>query len=208
MSVKKVHLKQSINKAGIIELVLAEYRIDPARFRQYLPNVAIALDLVFPVRQGSRNPYGLTFNERQHRQQALENIVQKVETNQIDRQDAIKALEHCAVLIEDDNLPYEIDRRLLIRLLGIILEKPISEITTETTVEILKDANHTIVSRISLIRGVRLNLTQNMNIVSILVIPQKIKERAKAMRFVPKTKLAQRTIRDHDNSSEDNHAAS
>jgi len=210
MSVKKKSSKQSINKSFIVDLILAKYRSDPSSFRQYLPDVAEALDRAYPSRQGSRGPFGLTEHERAHRLAALESIIGNLHSSQVSRQDAVRALEHCAVLTEDDNLPHKIDRRSIMRLFGIILGKPLTDVTAETTIEIPRDIPSPVVNRISLVRGAVLNLTQDMHLASISVIPKKVKERPRALRFVAMSKKVSQTSTGRDVSLEleDKHATS
>jgi len=209
MSLKKKGSKQSINKSFIVDLILTKYRTDPDGFRQYLPDIAKALDRAYPTRQGSRSPFGLTEHERAYRLSALESIMGNLYSSQVSRQDAVRALEHCAVLTEDDNLPYKVDRRSIMRLLGIILGKPLTDVTAETTIEIPQAIPTTVVNRIALVRGTVLNLTQDMHLVSISVIPQKVKEGPRAMRFVAMTKDSPHSSTGpRDVCPEDKHATS
>ena len=210
MPLKKKSSKQSISKSSILDLILTKYRTDPSGFRQYLPDVAEALDRVYPTRQSSRtsSPFGLTEHERAHRLAALDSIIGKLKSSQVSREDAIRALEHCAVLTEDDTLPYKVDRRSIMRLLGIVLGKPLTDVTAETTIEVSQDISSAVVNRISLVRGGVLNLTQDMHLVSISVIPQKVKEEPRAMRFVAMSKKAPQSSMGRDVCLEDKHATS
>jgi hypothetical protein len=208
MSLKKKNSKQSINKSSIVDLILTKYRADPNSFRQYLPDVAEVLDRAYPTRQSSHTPFGLTEHERAHRLAALESIMGNLHSSKVSHQDAVRALEHCAVLTEDDNLPYKVDRRSIMRLIGIILGKPLTDVTAETTIEIPRDTPSPVVNRISLVRGAVLNLTQDMHLASISVIPKKVKEGPRAMRFVAMTKKVQKTSTGRDVNPEDKHATS
>ena len=116
------------------------------------------------------------------------NVGDIVYDGKISHQDAVKALEHCAVLIEDDNLPTEVDRKILLRLLRIVLGRPLSDVTANTTVEISKEHSSVAINYITLVRGAILNLTQDMHLVSISIFPQKVKETPKALRFIAMSK--------------------
>lgn len=188
MPMKRKPQKQLINKTSIVDLILTKYRIDPDTLRKCLPEVTHALDKVYPSRQSPLSPFGLTSHERAHRIEALGDIIERLNSGQVNRQGAVKALEHCSVLIEDDNLPTEVDRRTLLRLLGIALDKPLSDITANTTVEISQDDTSAAINHIALVRGAILNLTQDMHLVSISVFPQKVKETPKAMRLIAMSK--------------------
>jgi len=210
MSMKKKSTKQSINKSWIADLVLTKYREDPSLFRRILPDLAEALDKVYPTRQShhTSSPFGLTERERTYRLSALESITEKLKGSQVSRQDAIRALEHCAVLTEDDSLPYTIDRRSVMRLIGVVLGKPLTDVTSETTIEIPQDIPSTVVNQISLVRGAVLNLSQDMHLVSISVIPQKVKEWPRAMRFISMTRRASRSSEDKNTCPEGKYATS
>lgn len=200
MSMKKKSTKQSINKSWIADLVLTKYREDPSLFRRILPDLAEALDKVYPTRQShhTSSPFGLTERERAYRLSALESITENLKGSHVSRQDAIRALEHCAVLTEDDSLPYTIDRRSVMRLIGVVLGKPLTDVTSETTIEIPQDVPSKVVNRISLVRGALLNLSQDMHLVSISVIPQKVKDWPRAMRFILGVKQAPQSSKDED----------
>lgn len=209
MSMKRRSPRQSINKSSIIDLILAKFRIDPDGLRRCLPEVAKAIDIAYPTRQSPRSPFGLTERERAYRLNTLESIIKSLSSEEVNRQDALKALEHCAVLIEDDNLPSMIERRILLRLLGLSLGKPLSEVTADTTIEILQNTDGTAVNHITLLRGVVLNLTQDMHLVSVSVIPQRVKESPRAMRFIGMLEeAASGSVGLQDIHREDKHATS
>jgi len=200
MPVNKKSTKRSIDKSWIADLVLTKYREDPSPFRRILPDLAEALDRAYPTRQSRHtfSPFGLTERERVYRLSALESITGKLKGSRASRQEAIRALEHCAVLTEDDSLPYTIDRRSVMRLIGIVLGKPLTDVTSETTIEIPQNIPSSIVNRISLVRGAVLNLSQDMHLISISVIPQKVKEWPRAMRFISAIKQTPQSSKNKD----------
>jgi len=84
------------------------------------------------------------------------------------------------------------------RLIGIVLGKPLTDVTSETTIEIPQNIPSSIVNRISLVRGAVLNLSQDMHLISISVIPQKVKEWPRAMRFISAIKQTPQSSKNKD----------
>lgn len=202
--------KQSMNKSCIVDLVLSKYREDPSLFRRILPDLAETLDKAYPTRQTHHTPFpfGLTDHERAYRLSALKSITEKLKASEVSYQDAIRALEHCAVLTEDDSLPYAVGRRSVMRLIGIVVGKPLTDVTSETTTEIPQDSPLRVVNQISLVRGAVLNLSQDMRLVSISVIPQRVKEWPRAMHFILMSGRASRNPEDKNTCSEGQYATS
>lgn len=184
MPMKRHTNKSSARKLQLSDLILAKYRTDPEGFRSYLPEVAQALDSKLTSPYSSQSPFGLTEHECAHRLEALENILRASDKHKVDRGEAIRGLEHCAVLTKDDNLPQKIDYKTLLRFLRFAVGKPISDIKAATVVPIQEDKPDIIVHHVSLIRGIVLNLSNDMRLVSIDIKPQKLKERRRAMRFI------------------------
>jgi hypothetical protein len=182
MPVRRTEGSQSIDI--IVDLVLRKYRSDPCGFRQYLPEVAAVLDRANPAVQEPRPPVDLTPREREHRLAELDGILGGLRRGRVSYEKAITALEHCSVLTQDDNLPDKVSRRCIMRLFGIVLGKPLSDVTAETTVKVAGNHLCMVAYRISLVRGAVLNLNQDMHLVSVSVTPKRLRDRARAMRFI------------------------
>lgn len=210
MPIKRTATKSGARKNLLTDLILAKYRADPEGFRIYLPDVAKVLDSMSKPHRLSRSPFGLTEHERAHRIQALESIVEGLGKGQVDSGGAIRALEHCAVLTEDDSLPREIDYKTLLRLLRFAIGKPISEVKGKATIAIQREQSDKAVNHVSLIRGVILDLSSDMRLVSVTVNPQKVKERRRAVRFIAMTEDVSRSTAEHQHSGleEEGHATS
>lgn len=207
MPIKRADTKSGARKNLLADLILAKYRADPEGFRTYLPDVTKVLDSTSTPHRLSRSPFGLTEHERAHRIQALESIVEGLGK---DSGGAIRALEHCAVLTEDDSLPREIDYKTLLRLFRFAIGKPISEVKGKATITIQREQSDKAVNHVSLIRGVILDLSSDMRLVSVTVNPQKVKERRRAVRFIAMTKDVSRSTAEHQHSGleEQGHATS
>lgn len=198
------------DRETIVDRVLTHYRLDTEGFRARMPDVAEALDSMFPPHRLSRTPFGLTENERAHRELTLRNLLSDLRRGDISTGDATRTLEQCAVLAEDDSLGLEVDRRTLLQLLRLFLGKPVGSITTATTISATDDTNVKAARHISLLRGIVLDLTTDMRLVSITINPSRIKGRQRIMRFVAMLKPSSNssTQRDNSDSETDNHATS
>lgn len=197
MPIKRTAARSRARKPSLTDLILAKYRTDPEGFRAYLPDVVQVLDSMSAPRSLSRSPFGLTEHERAHRIQALGNMLECLKKGQSDSKGAIRALEHCAVLTEDDSLPRDVDHKTLLRLLRFAIGMPVSDIKGAVTITIQEGRSDNIVNRVSLIRGIVLELTSDMRLVSIAVNPQKVKERRRAMRFITMTEGTSRNTAKH-----------
>lgn len=182
MSMKKTST-QTANVSAVVDIVMAKYRVDPSGLRQCMPEVAELLDRSYPTGHGSENPYGLTENERENRLTALQRALEETRGRCVSRSAAIGALEHCAVLTEDDHLPENVDRRTIMRLLGIVLGKALSDITSATTSAVQQTAPGVAVYQIALVRGAVLNLDRNRCLISVTVSPKRAKDGSRAMRL-------------------------
>ncbi len=176
--------KSRNNKASVIDILLREYHADPTVFRKFLPELAQELDLKYPCQRTHRSPFGLTENERVYRQQELDGILGCQRQGQFSSQEVLKALEHCAVLIEDDNLPINIDHETLLHLVKAAIGKSPNSVKSRTTIAITENCSEKTVNHISLMRGVVLDLSADMRLLSITIIPTKVRERCKALSFV------------------------
>lgn len=179
MSAKKVPNP----KDELLEMLDSKYRSEPEKFRSYLPEVAQALDSLNPPRRPGRSPFGLTERERRHHQQALKQIVEVEGAESVEQ--AVKALEHCVALIQDDSLPEEVKYKTLVKLFRAAVGRPLSSFKALETIAVADNRSPAdAVTKVSLVRGVSLDLDQEMRLVSITVLPSKVRQRRKLLAFV------------------------
>ena len=179
MSAKKVPNP----KDELLEMLDSKYRSEPEKFRSYLPEVAQALDSLNPPRRPGRSPFGLTERERRHHQQALARIMEAEGTPSAEQ--AFKGLEHCATLIQDDGLPEEYNYGTLVKLFRAAVGKSPSSFRAQETIAVAADCSPAdAVAKVSLIKGVSLDLDRGMRLVSITVLPSKVRQRRKLLAFV------------------------
>lgn len=195
-------------KDKVLHLIMEKYNSDPNGFRNYLPDVAEILDSVFPIKPKYNSPFGLTALEIKNRIDRLNDILLEMQNGKLERQDAIKALENCAVLTKDDSLPIGISRNVIIRFLGVVLGKPLSDITSESTIDIMQNDSYKIANRVPILRGIVFNLTSEEDLISISITPRKFKERTKALRFVAKDEHSRGSISNKNILTEDPNATS
>ncbi len=165
-------------------LLQKKYRADPQGFRRYLPEVAQALDSISPTKWPFKSPYGLTERERIARKESLEAVLKLVESGKATPQEAVRGLEHGAVLTEDDDLPEDVGHETLLRLLRLAVGKAPGSFRKKATVAMEGEGNRDAVKAVALIRGVALNLTWDMRLVSISISPHKVEERRKMLGLV------------------------
>lgn len=170
-------------KDELIEMLYLKYRSEPEKFRSYLPEVAQTLDRLDPPRPPGRSPFGLTERERRHHQQALVQIL-KAE-GMPSAEEAFKGIEHCATLIQDDSLPEECDHKTLVKLFKAAVGKAPSSFRAQETIEVAADRSSAdAVAKVSLVKGISLDLDWEMRLVSITVAPGKVRQRRKLLSFV------------------------
>ena len=175
-------MKPKSRNAHIVDLLLCKYRADARSFRKYLPEIAQMFGAEHPRRQ--RSPFGLTEHERSHRAEALKRVVKDIEDGQASEAHAVRGLEHYATLSRDDGLPHEISHETLIALFKAATGKSPSSFKRVTTFSMKKDDIDKAVNQVSVMRGISLNLTWDMRLVSITVSPQKMRQRHKALKFI------------------------
>ena len=203
-------MKRDSRLTPLLDLLLIKYRSDPNRFRDFLPEVAQELDVIAPETRGSRSPFGLTERERAARHEALQEVLERLDEASVAGEEALRGLEHCAALIQDDNLPPEVGHDTLVRLLRAAIGKSPGSIKAVTTFPIQDGQEGKIANRTSLVRGVTLNLAWDMRLVSVTITPGKVQERRKALRFVGIGRDADAEVaREHDKylALRDPHAA-
>ena len=167
----------------IIRLLQSRRREDPKMFRKFLPGME---DLLPPLerRQRARSPFGLTERERAFHEEGLATELSKLRIGQLTRSDAVKALSNAAQLIRDDNLPCEADHQAMKNLTAVAIGKSPSSVKSRTTFPLVKDADVTVLESVPAIRGVYLNLGKSNRLVSVSVVPAKVKEFREMMRIV------------------------
>ena len=179
---------RKLNKAQtdiLVELLETKYRVEPENFGAYLPEVAQILDGMNPPRRLAQSPFGLTEREKAFHQKNLGGILEMVEEGAASPEQAIKGLEHCATLIHDDSMPKEVRHETLVKLLKAAVGKSPGSFKSKKTIRIAPDGVSTeIVNKVSLVRGVYLELDRNMSLVSISVSPSKVRERRKMLGIV------------------------
>ncbi len=168
----------------ILEMLLSRYRADQKSFRSFLPEVAQLLDAKYPLSHSYKSPFGLTERERAHREMALRRILQKLAEDSLSQEEAVKGLEHCAALIQDDSLPEDVGYQTLVGLAKAVIGKSPGSFKSRTAITVKSPSEGDAFHRISLVRGVDLALDRNMGLVSVTIAPGKVKERRKLLSFV------------------------
>ena len=178
-------MKERAEYDELVEVLRAKYSAEPQKFRAYLPDVAQMLDRMSPPRRPSRSPFGLTVRERAFHQSSLAEILSRLTEDALSSDRAIKGLEHCATLIEDDSLPEYVRHDVLVKLLKSAIGKSPGTFKKNETIRIAESQpSEDVVNRVSLVRGVYLELDRESRLVSISVVPREVKERKKLLAIV------------------------
>lgn len=163
---------------SIWQALFNKYRADPKGFRSYLPEIAQELEQLLPPRVKRSHPFGLTELERERLCTAL---LQLLGENALSSEKAIHALEYCATLIQDESLPPEVDRKILLNILHQAAGIPLSKVKKAIKIPVREGKA---IKEVPLLRGVHLHLTWNDCLVAITIFPAKLKERSRALKFV------------------------
>lgn len=172
------------SRLELVELLRSKYESDPEAFRKFMPEVAQLLESAYPRRQPPRSPFGLTERERDHHLKALAVIMGKAEDKSASLDNAVKGLQHCATLIQDDSLPQEMSYKRLVRLLKAAVGKSPGSFKSITSIPIGGKDLDTTVSHVPIVRGVTLDLDNMMSLVSVTITPSKVGQRQKLLKFV------------------------
>jgi hypothetical protein len=172
----KEHFPKS--RESILNALLNKYQADPEGFHSYLPEVAQELEQLFPSRRRNSHRSALTELERERLHKVL---LQLFSEKTLSSDKAIQALEYCATLIQDESLPPEVDRKILLSLLHQAIGVPFSKVKKITKIPVHEGEA---IKEVALLRGVHLHLTWNDHLVAISISPMKLKERSRALRFV------------------------
>lgn len=104
--------------------------------------------------------------------------------NKPNQQDPIQELERCAALILHDSLPFEFNHEVLSRLFETAFGESHESFEADTVISVNPNGGGESVYAVSLIRGVILNLDSEMRLMSVSVIPRKVRERERLMSVV------------------------
>lgn len=175
-----------IQEKQIIDLLQVKRSQDPDGFRKYLPDVADLLPDPTRERTESRRPvFGLTEHERSYHKDGLSDALGKLDAGSVTPEDAAKGLEHCANLLRDDifGLPERADYETLKALIRAAVGKSPGSYRSKTTVP-LGNGVGPVLERVSVIRGVYVDLDRNRQLVSVSISPQEVRGRKKLMEVV------------------------
>ena len=162
----------------ILRSLLNKYQADPEGFRSYLPEVAQELERLLPSRTRKSHTSVLTELERERLCKAL---LQLLDGRSLSSEEAIQALEYSATLVQDESLPYEVDRNTLLTLFHQATSIPFSKVKKTTRIPVREGEA---IKEVAILRGVYLHLTWNDRLVAISVFPAKLKERSRAFKLV------------------------
>ncbi len=124
-------------------------------------------------------PLSLTNRERKSREQSLREILDELSSRGLDKETAIAGLGHCAVLINDDSLPEEVNYDALASLLKAALGRSVSSVKANAAFSVgtaAADREEAPVE-VSIVYGVKLHLNHDLRLTAISVTPRKVRER-------------------------------
>ena len=125
--------------------------------------------------------FRLSDSEKAHHVETLSSALAKLEPSS---QDAVNALESCAILVQDDFMTPHVDHRLVVELFKAAFGTVPNAIRENTSIPIEGRGTGEPVYHSSLVRGVVAELDPEMRLVSITVTPQKVREGDKMMGIV------------------------
>ena len=163
------------------ELLVSKYRNDPKMFERHFPDVGQIMRQVVEPSRVSRPHFSLTEREKAHHIEAISAVVGSPEPSS---QDAVNALESCAILIQDDFMTPHVDHQLAVSLFKAAFEKSPGSIGKNTSFPIESHGTGEPIYHSSLVRGVVADLDLEMRLVSITVTPRKVREGNKMMGIV------------------------
>lgn len=169
---------------SLLRILRDKYQSDPEGFRGFLPEVAQTLDSLSPRPVGQTIPFALTDRERDRRVRSFDTAVQALNDDGIERSAAIRAAEDYAVLTLDNRVPLRLDSEKRAALAKAAVGKNPGSFRAKETIVIQDGSNAPPACSVPLIRGVGLNLTWDMKLVSISVLPERIRERKRLLEFV------------------------
>ncbi len=164
------------------ELVLNKYRADPEALRACLPDLAQAIDQFLPTSR-SRSRHELTQHELANRLARLNALLEDLASSSLETGGAVQALEHYAALIACHSPPDNIDHQTGVALLKAAFGVSPSSAKSILTI-VVENRNETEVNRVTFLRGVTMNMSWDFRLVSVTIDPQRVRQRAVAMRLV------------------------
>ena len=94
----------------------------------------------------------------------------------IDRHEAVKVLERYAELIFNDSLPHDVNHERLVHIFKAAAGKAPGSFRVNTTIPVRTNHPEAAVHKVSLVRGVELNLDTQMKLIFMEVTPKKVRE--------------------------------
>ena len=184
----------TIQERRVIDLLQVKRREDPEGFREYLPDVDQILPELPPGPGRARAGFGLTERELAYHREGLSGVLSKLNDAALTSEGALVGLQHCAVLIRDDSLPYtgegegddlpyRMDYEVLKALVRAAIGKSPGSYKAKTSVPV-GNGGSAVLERVPLIMGVHLELGRDGQLVSIAVNPGRFKDRRKLMKVV------------------------
>lgn len=125
--------------------------------------------------------FSLTDREKAHHVDVLTSVLAKLGPSS---QEAVNALESCAILVQDDFMTPHVDHRLVVELFKAAFGTVPSAIRENTSIPIEGHNTGEPVYHSSLVRGVIAELGPEMRLVSISVTPRKLREGIEMMGIV------------------------
>ena len=169
----------------LTELLRLRYRSSPKKFRAYLPEIAQMLNEDSQPPRPARSTSALSEEERAFHHDSLAKTFARLDEKGLSIEQAVKGLEHYAILLEDDNVPSSLRHDDRVKLLKAAVGKsPGSFKRDETIIMSVGKSSEDVVNRLSFVRGVYLGLDREFQLVSISVVPRKVRERKKMMALV------------------------
>lgn len=162
----------------VLQVLINKYRVDPDGFRSYLPEITQQIEMV--VSSPIKRSHVSTLTELE-RERLCKALLQIPKDKKASKHEAIQALEYCATLMQDESLPDEIDRGVVLGLIQNAAGAPVSKIKKTTKIAV---SNREATKTLAILRGIYLHLTWNDQLVAISFYPWKSRERSEAMKFV------------------------
>ena len=163
---------------AIFEILVSKYRNDPEVFERHFPDVGQIMRQVVEPSRVSRPHFSLTEREKAHHIEAISAAVSSPEPSS---QGAVKALECCAVLIQDDFMTPHVSRQLVLSLFRAAFGKSLGSIKRNKSIPIGGRSNGEPIYHSSLVRGMVADLDLGMHLASITVTPRRVREGSKMM---------------------------
>ena len=166
-------LKNPDYEKKAFDYLIEKYKADPEWFERNLP------DITDMVREASlplpppRPSFNLTEAERLQHTEALLAILNVPKPCP---QDAVMALEHCAVLVQDNFMTPHVGRDKVVPLFETAFGKSHESFEEDMTIPIEERGTGEPFYHSSLLRGVVIGLDKKRRLVSVTVTPSKVRE--------------------------------